>query len=591
MSGQPVKKPGDVNKYYNDYMEALNLTAMINDTNLQANKNFLLNGILPAVSQMKDGRTTSELLGDIEKQKSAIASSIAKISNMQFGYGVVNALLKSPLNVDNKLIQFMAQRGDEFIEKIKKSYKVGIKGDINDIDVMVLHIEDFFNKTYNTIQSVKGYLADNSQNSMYGNTRNNIVTGANINQITQDLENIIVSMASKYGKANDASARRWGNIHELRPVMERLTNLVQHIRRFAKYGLPSNELINQTRDNLIHAIDQQSNASGYTDLTPNEIAYQTLLKDQDVMDTLEQYNEYITILEGLPKPTIASVYTLLSMLEQKIKANNIKGFDDVITSLEDLFAFVFERNMTPPLIIRRLFDQPDAYFGPHAEHMGPHAARPDEQQHVLEDRFRPSRPDMPRGINPFVPIGPLQPYQEQPDDVPEDQLSQQTEQGQGLRRGKLKRSNFRGFGLAEINHKKLDMGVLSIRRPSKGNYKTVPQQRISSTLQHIVKDIDGGRIPNFNDINSLSSDEKDYLHKVVSASGFDDKLSIPSPNKDVVEKEIHTFEVMKGERLAGNDSKALIKKFKILILKLSNKGTLPKKEANDVLYTLLSLGY
>ena len=58
-----------------------------------------------------------------------------------------------------------------------------------------------------------------------------------------------------------------------------------------------------------------------------------------------------------------------------------------------------------------------------------------------------------------------------------------------------------------------------------------------------------------------------------------------------MEKEIHQFEVLKGEIMSGNDSKALIKKFKILILKLANKGSLGKKEANDVLYTLLSLGY
>lgn len=576
MSGQPVRKPGDVNKYYNDYMEALNLTASLDDMNLQANKNFLLNGILPAVSQMKDNRTTTEMLADIEKLKSKVATIIARISNMQFGTGVVSALLASPLNIDNKLIIFMAQRGDDLIEQIKRNYGVGIRGDINDIDVMVKHIEDFFNKTYNTIKSVKGYIAENSRSIV--DSRYELINGTNINQITRDVENITISLMSRFGKANDTD---WDieNARTMQPLFQRLSNLVVAIRAFARYGLPSNQLIEQTRDNLLHALDRRVDTRAAGDV-PHAVRREQILAAQDVTDTLEQYNEYLSMLEALPKPSVNSIYTLLTMMEHKIKTKSIKGLGDTITSLENLFAFVFERNMTPPLAVRRAFEEA---FGERE----PREAPPGAPVHGAPRAFRADvAPGAPIAIvhpDRHGHVHPIHPFAAAP------QLDEPHVDGEGLIR--KKRSNFRGFGLAEINHKKLDMGVLSIRRPSKGNYKSVPQQRISTTLQHIVRDIEGGKLPNFNDINSLSCDEKDYLHKVVSASGFDNKLSIPSPNKDVIEKDIHSFEVLKGEILAGNDSKALIKKFKILILKLSNKGTLPKKEANDVLYTLLSLGY
>ena len=56
-------------------------------------------------------------------------------------------------------------------------------------------------------------------------------------------------------------------------------------------------------------------------------------------------------------------------------------------------------------------------------------------------------------------------------------------------------------------------------------------------------------------------------------------------------EDIHEFEVMKGEIMAGNDNKELIKKFKTHILRLSREGTLPKKEVSEIMEILLELGH
>jgi hypothetical protein len=58
-----------------------------------------------------------------------------------------------------------------------------------------------------------------------------------------------------------------------------------------------------------------------------------------------------------------------------------------------------------------------------------------------------------------------------------------------------------------------------------------------------------------------------------------------------MEKDIHNFEVMKGEIMAGNDSIDMIKKFKLLILKLSKNGSLPKNDVHEILQELIVLGY
>ena len=48
---------------------------------------------------------------------------------------------------------------------------------------------------------------------------------------------------------------------------------------------------------------------------------------------------------------------------------------------------------------------------------------------------------------------------------------------------------------------------------------------------------------------------------------------------------------MKGEILAGNDSNELIKKFKIILLRLSKNGSIPKRESVEIMEDLISLGY
>jgi hypothetical protein len=148
------------------------------------------------------------------------------------------------------------------------------------------------------------------------------------------------------------------------------------------------------------------------------------------------------------------------------------------------------------------------------------------------------------------------------------------------------------FGKYFVNSHKLNNGnVLSIKSKSGTNVREYPSRTVSHHLGKVIKTIVGGGVPSYNDMEKLSNDEKDYLYKISKRAEFADKISIPTPSKDQQEKDIHEFEVCKGEIMAGNDSKELIKKFKLLIIKLSKNGTIPKREAMEVMEELLILGY
>ena len=163
--------------------------------------------------------------------------------------------------------------------------------------------------------------------------------------------------------------------------------------------------------------------------------------------------------------------------------------------------------------------------------------------------------------------------------------------GSGIKISVPKIPNFIGFGINEINQKQLNNGILKIRRNTKSNYMDMPSKHISKNLQGIIKTMIGGGVPKYEDLGKLDNDEKEYLNKIVSRSNMSDKLSVPAPSKDQQEKDIHNFEVMKGEIMSGNDSVELVKKFKLLIRKLAKQGLLPKNDVDDLMDTLLDIGY
>jgi hypothetical protein len=147
------------------------------------------------------------------------------------------------------------------------------------------------------------------------------------------------------------------------------------------------------------------------------------------------------------------------------------------------------------------------------------------------------------------------------------------------------------FGKYIINKNKLDDGIFSLKHENGYSVKGHPSTKLNKNLHHVFKTIVGGGQPKYEDLHNLSQEDKTYLHNVSKKSGILDKLNIPVPSKDNLEKDIHKFEVMKGEILAGNDSTELIKQFKILLLRLSKNNTISKREASEIFEDLLSLGY
>jgi len=147
------------------------------------------------------------------------------------------------------------------------------------------------------------------------------------------------------------------------------------------------------------------------------------------------------------------------------------------------------------------------------------------------------------------------------------------------------------FGRFHINTQKLNDDIITLKRPSGCNVDGFPVKRVSKDMANVMRTIVGGGHPEYRQLEKLSDEEKLYLTKLIKKSNLSDRLSVPTPNRDDDDKDVHEFEVMKGEIQSGNDNVDMVKKFKILVLKLLRKELLPPNQAKNLLLELATLGY
>jgi hypothetical protein len=101
----------------------------------------------------------------------------------------------------------------------------------------------------------------------------------------------------------------------------------------------------------------------------------------------------------------------------------------------------------------------------------------------------------------------------------------------------------------------------------------------------------GGALPSYDEMSSLTEDDKNTLYKVFKLSQIDKADLLPSPDKTKEEQEMNRFQILKGQIQAGNDSAELIKEFKCLLMKFISGGKIPRGQGMDIICDLLALGY
>ena len=146
------------------------------------------------------------------------------------------------------------------------------------------------------------------------------------------------------------------------------------------------------------------------------------------------------------------------------------------------------------------------------------------------------------------------------------------------------------FGKHQINLKKLKGGRLQLRSKTNNVIANLKSKMLTKNMKVIIDKFISGQDILFEDIEVLNDDEKNYLAEIAEKCNINDRLRIPSPKLTKIQSDINKFNILRGELIAGNDSKELVKDFKVLLLKLMNSKHISKSDGNEIMIMLLQLG-
>jgi hypothetical protein len=615
MSGQPNINPTDPSKFRQQYLSNLALRASLDDMNLQANKIYAKTQQTP--SQLTDTRTITEKYADVEGLKRDLRSELSSITEGPYANDIVNSL-------DPTELEFLATYIAQIKEDIKLKFKYGVLP-----AVFIPYLQRYMDREVRTRGVNEGLQQSSGRDILLGIRQilGGMVTTADLLTLEQRLE---TSAQRQTDRATLIGIQR--EIGVLRATIPDATTLAQ-----------LNQISNA---NLKFQIQEDLNTA--LQFLPTHTQLATFITQLDIarragddQRTSEVLREIRDVLAVEPSTVDAIRDVERNILEQigKVRVENpgkragesyispaIMGgqtfakLKDYVSFLYDNVPGVFGRvqknalvNSNKETLTSALLDADPTirdYFGLSGESRGQAYSRVGLTQSQLGDFT---------GINPMLARGAVSPASSVGATTTGTTLTSAgsaptlTPKKPGGGRGLSGRRSFKGrgvmaehtdfsvgltpanrfvpFGKYFIHNHKLNENVVSLRNPSGCNIVSLPSTRITAPLGNVLRKIVGGGQPNFDELNKLDDEDRRYLHTIAKKSNLLDKISVPTPSKDLEAEEINKFEIMRGEIMSGNDNRDFIKEFKLLLVKLTNKGLLPSRQSKELLLDLATMGY
>ena len=588
MSGQPNIYPTDASSFRQQYLASLNLRAQLDDMNLQANKIYIKTGQTP--SQPLDTRTTAEKLADVQRLKIELTSDLSAIADGQQAQAIIEAL-------GDRELEFLAQHIKEIVADIQPKYKYGI-----DALTFIAYLNNYIERADATNEVNFGLQQTTGQDILMGvqQIMGDMVTQAYLLQVRDQIRNHTTAInrgqqAALLGRidalaailptqrevtalfqAQDVNTRallqqRFNDLYRIVPTTDQVEQLLQQFQQ----GIVMNDARRVTE------VSQKLDA--LLAMTPA-----TMQQAAQIIQDLKD----IAASGSSPLGTSEASASVGSIVVSDIIKENIdrvyKDRPDFSTATKQtLIDYLVRMKGVSP----RVFNWKDIGI----------RGSPSTTQYSLS-----ALQDAVTNLDQIV--GRLQ--------IPQA-VKVAGGQGKGIRKrikiikgngvvvykqkpivneidystGIVAKNNYIPFGRLFADVHKLNDNIVRLRTKEGRGVPPFPNQRVSSGLGAVIRTIANNKAPSFDDMSKLSNDEKAYLHKLAKYGHLLDRLSIPSPSKEEDDKDVHQFEVMKGEILSGNDNMEYIRKFKLLLTKMVNKDLLPRGQAKEILIELASLGY
>lgn len=556
MSGLPNKTVQDMARNRKEYLDTLALRAKIDDYNLQGNKLYTRTGTLPV--QPTDTRTTSEKLSDLYGIRTQIRSELLDLMSGDEAQKVVQSL-------DDNEATFLASMLPTIKDDLKPKFSLGVPS-----AVFIPYLQKMMKKFIDT----KGIDYPLQQTLADGTDLGRVLT--DIKQI--GLDNTALGKSIK------------SNIETIEAMLDYLPEMLTIVK---------NETNSILKDELTKSInDIVEEFPSKSDITNQLIQLDTAIARRDIMTAqtvLQKINELTTYAGDLNEQ--------LLILKRQMEESS--GFGPEAVKAEQPISAIAEP-------VRSVQQDGLSYSYTPVSQLSEFLKIPSQKtpnKRSLYNYFRAMRQINPTltdsiGIRPTQDKNTIIQKLTENDSTVRQIWSGSAEEkpvtgsgmnnrmsGKGLKKqmkvdmkgGMLPNSKYVPFGNYLINQQGLEDGILQIKRHSGQFITDIKTKRISNNLTNVFKKITGGEIPSFNDYEKLDDDEREYLQFVARRSNLLDKLKVPTPKKDKTEQLINQFEIMRGQVLAGNDSKDMLKKFKEIIIEMSERKLIPRSQVTDLL--------
>jgi len=150
-------------------------------------------------------------------------------------------------------------------------------------------------------------------------------------------------------------------------------------------------------------------------------------------------------------------------------------------------------------------------------------------------------------------------------------------------------SEYIPFGKYLLSLKQLSKGKFMLRTKSRNpilSFKTITlTKKTKAIVQKLLQDLD----VTFDEIDSLSEDEKNDIDTIVSVTEINTRLRVPNTRRSKLEQKLNKFNVLRGSIIAGNNNENLLHEFRMLLVELNSEGYVSKKETSDILLQMLRM--
>lgn len=574
MSGQPTNKPLDAEKFRKAYLKTLALQESINQKNLSANKLFIKTG---APQQPTDTRSVEERFADQQRIKVDLRSSLLKLMDGTNAEKVVQ-------NASPEQFYYMSQGIEFLIQSLKPKNKYGMLA------------ETFLIEVDRYIKSMGANPIESNQILLKDDVRRVRLQLEGLDTISRDLWRSL-SQAMKRLEANAVT----------REDLEAIASMIDPLLRAqAEAQLREKTADQPTRDQFYGDAEGILARDEAGDIRGAEAAAGRFVEVVDgAVDGLDgpapavAYAE-VSVMSGYKPLSIvtrlsgAAIKTYYEQLQRKAGSGRLMRLLGT-TNKEEWGSYgVSGRTKAPTLAtLIPFFTKYDAQI-----------------RDIMSGSFVGDIPARSSG-RPVVADTPVStPVAEPLGGNPEGMgIRRKPRMGSGLVKKKNhnvlqdsdidwkagvsipKVARYIPFGRFVINKRLLGEGIIAIKNPCGSCLNDIRSERVSPNIANAVRVILGGGSPTYDDISNMTDVERSYLHHITSRADLGERLNIPAPDKKKDDQDINQFEVMRGQIMAGNDSSKLHKDFKLLIMKMMKKKLLPKRQANELLFEMASLGY